>query len=77
MAGPAYRDCQIVIGNGAKPAVVSKDFAYKNPVLAARMKAPVEVSKRTVTCPICQAEQRIPSEATKFRCGRCNEITVG
>lgn len=77
LAGPAYRDCQIVIGSGAKPAVVSKDFAYKNAVLAARMKAPVEVPKRTVICPICKAEQRIPSEATKFRCGRCNEITVG
>lgn len=77
LAGPAYRERQLVIASGAKPVVVSKDFAYKNAQLKARMEAPTEVAKRTVTCPICQAEQRIPSGSTKFRCGRCNEITVG
>jgi type IV secretion system protein VirD4 len=77
LAGPTYRDRQIVIASGAKPVIVSKDFAYKNAELAARMKAPVEVPKRTVMCPICKSQQRIPSGSTKFRCGRCNEVTVG
>lgn len=76
LAGPAYRDRQIVIAAGAKPAIASKDFAYKNAELSARMNAPSEVPKRTVICSICKAEQRIPSGSNKFRCGRCNEITV-
>jgi len=39
LAGPTYRDRQIVIATGAKPVIVSKDFAYQNTELAARMKA--------------------------------------
>jgi type IV secretion system protein VirD4 len=39
LAGPAYRDRQIVIASGAKPVTVSKDFAYRSPELAARMNA--------------------------------------
>jgi type IV secretion system protein VirD4 len=39
LAGPGYRDRQIVLGNGAKPAAVSKDFAYRSPDLTARMNA--------------------------------------
>jgi type IV secretion system protein VirD4 len=77
LAGPTYRDRQIVIASGAKPVIVSKDFAYKNAELSARMKAPTQLDKRTVICPICKAEQRIPAASTKFKCGRCNEITVG
>lgn len=37
LAGPAYRDRQIVIANGAKPVMVNKDWAYRNPELEARM----------------------------------------
>lgn len=40
LAGPAYRDRQVVIASGAKPAIVSKDFAYQSPELAARMSMP-------------------------------------
>ena len=40
LAGPTYRDRQIVIARGAKPAIVSKDFAYQSPELAARMSMP-------------------------------------
>lgn len=39
LAGPSYRDRQIVIANGAKPVIVSKDFAYQNAEFAARMNA--------------------------------------
>ena len=39
LAGPAYRDRQIVIARGAKPVVVSKDFAYQSRELTARMNA--------------------------------------
>jgi type IV secretion system protein VirD4 len=39
LAGPAYRDGQIVIASGAKPVILSKDFTYKDPELEARMKA--------------------------------------
>lgn len=39
LAGPAYRDRQIVIASGAKPVAVSKDFAYRNADLSARMNA--------------------------------------
>jgi type IV secretion system protein VirD4 len=76
LAGPKYRDRQIVIASGAKPVIVSKDFAYQSAELSARMKAPTQLAKRTVTCPLCKAEQRIPATAAKFRCARCNEITV-
>lgn len=37
LAGPTYRDRQIVIASGAKPVIVSKDFAYQRPEFAARM----------------------------------------
>ena len=37
LGGPSYRDQQIVLATGAKPARVSKDFAYRNPELARRM----------------------------------------
>jgi type IV secretion system protein VirD4 len=40
LAGPAYRDRQIVIASGAKPVIVSKDFAYQSGELAARMAMP-------------------------------------
>jgi type IV secretion system protein VirD4 len=41
LAGPAYRDRQIVIASGAKPVIVSKDFAYQSTELAERMSLPV------------------------------------
>jgi type IV secretion system protein VirD4 len=41
LAGPTYRDRQIVIASGAKPVVVSKDFAYLSPELVTRMSMPV------------------------------------
>jgi type IV secretion system protein VirD4 len=37
LAGPAYRDQQIVIAIGAKPARVNKDFAFRSTELASRM----------------------------------------
>lgn len=37
LAGPAYRDRQIVIASGARPAIVSKDLAYRSAELVARM----------------------------------------
>jgi len=40
LSGPEYAHRQIVIANGARPAVVSKDFAFQNPELAARMSMP-------------------------------------
>jgi type IV secretion system protein VirD4 len=39
LAGPTYRDRQIVIANGAKPVAVRKDFAYQSAELTARMNA--------------------------------------
>jgi type IV secretion system protein VirD4 len=39
LAGPAYRDQQIVIASGARPARVSKDFAYRSVELKRRMGA--------------------------------------
>ena len=41
LAGPSYKDRQIVLGMGAKPVIVSKDFAWRHPDLAARMKGEV------------------------------------
>jgi type IV secretion system protein VirD4 len=40
LSGPAYKDLQIVFGVGAKPARVSKDFAWRNAELSRRMKLP-------------------------------------
>jgi type IV secretion system protein VirD4 len=40
LAGPAYKDRQIVLARGTKPAVVRKDFAYAIPELNRRMKLP-------------------------------------
>lgn len=37
LAGPAFRDAQIVLANGSRPARVSKDFAFKDPELSRRM----------------------------------------
>jgi type IV secretion system protein VirD4 len=37
LAGPGYRDRQIVIASGARPVVVSKDFAYQSDELISRM----------------------------------------
>ena len=37
LAGPGYRDRQIVIASGGKPVVVSKDFAYQSDELKSRM----------------------------------------
>jgi type IV secretion system protein VirD4 len=37
LAGPKYKDAQIVLGLGTKPAVVSKDFAVLHPELKRRM----------------------------------------
>lgn len=42
LAGPAYRDRQIVIASGAKPVMVSKDFAYANAEFRARMEVVAE-----------------------------------
>jgi type IV secretion system protein VirD4 len=41
LAGPAYKDQQIVLARGTKPAVVRKDFAYAIPELKRRMNLPV------------------------------------
>ena len=37
LAGPAYRDLQIVIGASSKPAKVGKSFAWQDPELKSRM----------------------------------------
>ena len=37
LAGPAFKDLQIVLGLGAKPAKVTKDFAWRDATLNARM----------------------------------------
>jgi type IV secretion system protein VirD4 len=37
LAGPAFKDQQIVLGVGTKPARIRKDFAYLDPALTARM----------------------------------------
>lgn len=43
LAGPKYKEVQIVMGLGTKPAVVSKDFAYRHPELLRRMSIPAPV----------------------------------
>ena len=35
----------------------------------------IDPAKRTVICPLCDAEQRIPATAGRFTCGRCKEIS--
>jgi type IV secretion system protein VirD4 len=40
LSGPAYQDLQIVFAGGAKPAKVTKDFAYKDAELTRRMSVP-------------------------------------
>jgi type IV secretion system protein VirD4 len=37
LAGPSYKDKQLVLAAGTKPAIVRKDFAFANPELARRM----------------------------------------
>ncbi|MGE2818132.1 type IV secretory system conjugative DNA transfer family protein [Mycobacterium heidelbergense] len=37
LAGPGFRDAQIVLATGSRPARVSKDFAFQNPEFARRM----------------------------------------
>jgi type IV secretion system protein VirD4 len=37
LAGPSYKDLQVVLSRGTKPAVVRKDFAYASPELSRRM----------------------------------------
>jgi type IV secretion system protein VirD4 len=37
LAGPSYRECQLVLAAGTKPAMVRKDYAYANPELDRRM----------------------------------------
>jgi type IV secretion system protein VirD4 len=37
LAGPGFRDLQIVLAHGSRPAKVSKDFAFKDPEFAQRM----------------------------------------
>ncbi len=37
LAGPAYKDRQIVVAMGTKPAAVRKDFAFANPEFSRRM----------------------------------------
>jgi hypothetical protein len=32
--------------------------------------------KRTVSCPKCGAQQRIPASAARFTCGKCKEISA-
>lgn len=36
----------------------------------------VAPAKRTVSCPHCDAEQRIPAAAERFTCGGCKEISA-
>jgi type IV secretion system protein VirD4 len=40
LAGPKFKDSQIVMGMGTKPAVVAKDFAWRHPELNRRMSVP-------------------------------------
>ena len=36
LAGPSFKDAQIVMGLGTKPAIVAKDFAYRHAELKRR-----------------------------------------
>jgi type IV secretion system protein VirD4 len=45
LAGPTYGDKQVVIGSGAKPVIVSKDFAYRSPELSGRMGAMLPLAR--------------------------------
>jgi type IV secretion system protein VirD4 len=49
LAGPEYRDKEIVLATGGKPAIVTKDFAYRSPELSQRMS--LESSNSPVTAP--------------------------
>jgi ribosomal protein S27AE len=51
--------------------------ARRAPTTAIAKKAPSDpvADKRTVVCPLCDAEQRIPATAVRFTCGRCTEIS--
>ena len=44
LAGPGFKDLQIVLGVGSKPAKIRKIFAYQNAELTARMGRGVAVS---------------------------------
>jgi type IV secretion system protein VirD4 len=37
LAGPSYKERQVILAMGTKPAIVRKDFAYANPELSRRM----------------------------------------
>jgi hypothetical protein len=37
---------------------------------------PAAAAKRTVICPLCDAEQKIPAEAERFTCGGCRQISA-
>jgi type IV secretion system protein VirD4 len=58
LAGPKFKDSQIVMSLGTKPAVVGKDFAWRHPELNRRMSIPaphpaasMPVPARTATLP--------------------------
>jgi len=46
LAGPAFKELQIVWGIGARPAKIGKRYSYKDPELVAKMKTPSPVQDR-------------------------------
>jgi type IV secretion system protein VirD4 len=46
LAGPEYKDQQIVLGLGTKPAKVQKDFAFQHGELAQRMAMPAPIPQQ-------------------------------
>jgi len=47
LAGPKFKDLQIVLGLGTTPAMVSKDFAWKHTELSRRMSIPAPIPAPT------------------------------
>jgi type IV secretion system protein VirD4 len=55
LAGPKFKDSQIVMGLGTKPAVVGKDFAWRHPELNRRMSIPAPHPAPTLPPPALTA----------------------
>jgi ribosomal protein S27AE len=74
--GKVCPDCAETILADAK---VCKHCGYrgvapKSPIPAPKPAAAAPVAKWTVTCPLCNAEQRIPETAVRYTCGKCKQV---
>lgn len=61
LAGPKYKDLQIVLGVGTKPAVVVKDFAWRHPELSRRMG--IEAPTSPAVAPPPRPSPSVPEQA--------------